>query len=163
MRLTLWTAVIAFVLDQLSKWAVVFGLDLRTQGYIEVFPPFLTFRMAWNEGINFGLFADHVSVMRWIWVVLAVGVSAWILRWVRHENFGLWGKISAGLLVGGALGNAVDRVIFGAVADFLNMSCCGITNPYAFNIADIAVFAGAFGLILFTPSGASGDKKTADE
>jgi signal peptidase II len=51
-------------------------------------------------------------------------------------------------LLGGALGNVVDRLIYGAVADFLNMSCCGIDNPYAFNVADIAVFAGAIGLVL---------------
>ncbi len=57
--------------------------------------------------------------------------------------------VFAGLIVGGAIGNALDRVIFGAVADFLNMSCCGINNPYAFNVADIAIFFGAFGLVLF--------------
>jgi signal peptidase II len=49
--------------------------------------------------------------------------------------------------VGGALGNALDRVLYGAVADFLNMSCCGIRNPYAFNLADVFIFAGAAGLI----------------
>ncbi len=58
-------------------------------------------------------------------------------------------QLSAGLLVGGALGNVVDRLAYGAVADFLNMSCCGIENPYAFNVADIAIFAGAAGLVLF--------------
>ncbi len=46
--------------------------------------------------------------------------------------------------------NVIDRIVYGAVADFLNMSCCGIENPYAFNVADISIFAGAFGLILFT-------------
>ena len=56
----------------------------------------------------------------------------------------------AGLLIGGALGNVVDRVLYGAVADFLNMSCCGIENPFAFNVADVAIFAGAIGLVLFT-------------
>ena len=60
------------------------------------------------------------------------------------------GQIAAGLLVGGAAGNVIDRLIYGAVADFLNMSCCGIDNPFAFNVADIAIFAGAVGLILFT-------------
>ncbi|BBU58037.1 hypothetical protein KU6B_43020 [Mameliella alba] len=59
------------------------------------------------------------------------------------------GLISAGFLIGGALGNVIDRLVYGAVADFLNMSCCGIDNPYAFNVADIAIFIGAFGLILF--------------
>jgi signal peptidase II len=59
------------------------------------------------------------------------------------------------LLVGGALGNVVDRVIYGAVADFLNMSCCGFTNPYAFNVADISIFAGAIGLALFSGGGSA--------
>ena len=57
--------------------------------------------------------------------------------------------LSAGLLVGGALGNVVDRLVYGYVVDFLNMSCCGIRNPYVFNIADIFIFAGAIGLIAF--------------
>jgi signal peptidase II len=57
--------------------------------------------------------------------------------------------ICVGLLVGGALGNALDRVIYGAVVDFLNMSCCGINNPYAFNVADIFIFVGAIGLAIF--------------
>jgi signal peptidase II len=60
--------------------------------------------------------------------------------------------------VGGALGNVVDRLAYGAVADFLNMSCCGIDNPYAFNVADIAIFFGAVGLILFAESGRNGGK-----
>ncbi len=53
----------------------------------------------------------------------------------------------------------VDRLIYGAVADFLNMSCCGIDNPYAFNVADIAIFAGAIGLVLFTGGSPRGKKK----
>ena len=60
--------------------------------------------------------------------------------------------ISAGLLVGGALANVLDRLIYGAVADFLNMSCCGITNPFSFNIADVWIFVGAVGLIFATDS-----------
>ena len=60
--------------------------------------------------------------------------------------------------MGGALGNVVDRVLHGAVADFLNMSCCGINNPYAFNIADISIFIGAIGLVIFTDT--DGKKNT---
>jgi signal peptidase II len=52
----------------------------------------------------------------------------------------------------------VDRLLYGAVADFLNMSCCGFENPYAFNVADIAVFVGAVGLILFTGQGDKSEK-----
>ena len=59
------------------------------------------------------------------------------------------GAVLIGLVVGGALGNVMDRILYGAVADFLNMSCCGIRNPYAFNVADIAIFVGAVGLLIF--------------
>ena len=66
----------------------------------------------------------------------------------------MWFSVGAGLVVGGAIGNVIDRVLYGAVADFLNMSCCGIVNPFVFNVADIAIFAGAGVLILL-----SGEKK----
>jgi len=112
-----------------------------------VFPPYLTFRMAWNEGVNFGLFADFD--MRWVLIALAVAISGIVIYWLRRDGGGRWTYLSAGLLIGGAAGNVVDRVIYGAVADFLNMSCCGIDNPYAFNVADIAIFIGAVGLVIF--------------
>ncbi|MFN3607123.1 MAG: signal peptidase II, partial [Cypionkella sp.] len=64
----------------------------------------------------------------------------------------LMGQIAAGLLLGGAMGNVVDRVLYGAVADFINMSCCGISNPFSFNVADISIFAGAIGLVFFADS-----------
>ncbi len=58
-------------------------------------------------------------------------------------------QIAAGLLIGGALGNVIDRALYGYVLDFLNMSCCGIRNPYVFNLADVFIFAGAIGLAFF--------------
>ena len=61
---------------------------------------------------------------------------------------GAIGLIVLVLVLGGAIGNALDRAIYGVVADFLNMSCCGLRNPYAFNPADIFIFAGAAGLVL---------------
>lgn len=141
-------AVAVFLLDQSSKWAVVVGLDLRNRLSIDVLPPLLNFRMAWNEGVNFGLFSNDAEVTRWLLVALALAISGWLLWWGRHMS-GWRGAILIGLVVGGALGNVADRILHGAVADFLNMSCCGIRNPYAFNVADIAVFLGAFGLLLF--------------
>lgn len=151
------TAAVIFVLDQVSKAAIVHGLNLIERGVIEVLPPLLTFRMAWNRGVNFGLLAHDADFMRWVLIAVAIAISLWVWLWVRREEPGRWAQISAGLLVGGALGNVIDRVIYGAVADFLNMSCCGIENPYAFNVADISIFAGAIGLILFT----GGSDKTA--
>jgi signal peptidase II len=146
MRLLTLIAIITFAVDQALKWFVVQYLDLVNRGIITVWPPFLELRMAWNSGINFGL----LNISRWILIAVALAIVAWVLVWVRREGGGRMAMVSAGLLVGGALGNVLDRLIYGAVADFLNMSCCGIENPYAFNVADIAIFAGAIGLILFT-------------
>ncbi len=150
MRTVFWTGLIVFALDQLSKYLVVHLLNLRSIGQIDVVPPFLNLRMAWNYGINFGLFSGDSPITRWTLIILALVIAGAVVWWVRANPSGQWQSISAGLLVGGALGNVIDRLTYGAVADFINMSCCGVDNPYAFNVADIAVFAGAFGLILFT-------------
>jgi signal peptidase II len=148
MRILTLTAISTFATDQASKLAVVWGLDLFNRGLIDVFPPYLTFRMAWNKGINFGLFAHNADLVRWVLVALALAISAWVWTWIRRDSADWRVQVAGGLLIGGALGNVVDRIAYGAVADFLNMSCCGIENPYAFNIADIAVFLGAIGIIL---------------
>ena len=148
-RLGIW-AIVVFALDQASKYAVVYGLDLRTRLEIDILPPLLQLRMAWNRGVNFGLFAHDAEVMRWVLIGVALAISGWVIWWIRAERPRALAEISAGVLVGGALGNALDRAVQGAVMDFLNMSCCGIRNPYAFNVADVAIFAGAAGLILFT-------------
>jgi signal peptidase II len=149
------TAGVVFGLDQLTKLAVVHGLNLIERGEIDVLPPFLVFRMAWNYGVNFGLFAGGSDVTRWVLITIALAISAWVIWWMRSEHGSWKAQVSGGLLVGGALGNVIDRIAYGAVADFLNMSCCGIENPYAFNVADIAIFAGALGLVIF----AGGDPK----
>ena len=149
LRLVWWVAFWVFVIDQISKIWVVHVLDLATRLKIEVWPPFLNFHMAWNYGINFGLLAGEAPATRWILISVALGSVLFVLVWMRRDPPGRLGLISAGMLIGGALGNVVDRVLYGAVADFLNMSCCGFSNPFAFNVADIAIFAGAFGLVIF--------------
>lgn len=149
MRLIALISLAIFTADQAVKWYVVFYLDLINQGAIDVFPPYLNLRMAWNYGVNFGLFAHESDATRWALIGVALAICAGVIYWLRREPPGLLGKISAGLLLGGALGNVVDRALYGAVADFLNMSCCGISNPFSFNIADISIFAGAIGLVFF--------------
>lgn len=158
MRVFLSAAVI-FVLDQITKVWIVFGLNLIERGVIDVAPPFLRLTMAWNRGVNFGLLAHDSDVVRWSLVAVSLAISAWVWVWIRKPGHGRMAQLSAGILIGGALGNVVDRVLYGAVADFLNMSCCGIANPYAFNVADIAIFAGAIGLVLF----AADDRASADK
>lgn len=149
MRLFTLTALIVFVLDQASKWLIVHRANLIELGVIEVWPPFLTFRMGWNRGINFGLFAHDAEAMRWVLIAVALAISAFVVVWIARPGHGRLSQIAAGILVGGAIGNVIDRFLYGAVADFLNMSCCGIENPFVFNVADIAIFAGAFGLAIF--------------
>lgn len=139
------SALAVFLVDRISKFVIVDVMDLARLYVIEVWPPFLNLTMAWNRGINFGIGAGGPEGMRWALVALAVGVSAGLAVWMlRRRSVAL--AIAAGVVVGGALGNAWDRVQYGAVADFLNMSCCGIQNPYAFNVADVAIFAGAIWL-----------------
>ncbi|MCA0271200.1 MAG: signal peptidase II [Proteobacteria bacterium] len=150
MRLVVLSAAVTFVLDQVAKFVVVQMLDLYGRQEILVLPPWITFRMAWNEGINFGLMANSSDIARLALIALAIAISVWVWHWVRREPHSRTVKISAGLLIGGAMGNVLDRIIYGAVADFLNMSVPGISNPYSFNVADIAIFAGAIGLVFFT-------------
>ena len=159
MKLTIWTAFWVFLLDQVTKYLVVHVLSLKDVGTIDVWPPFLTFRMAWNYGVNFGLFAQYD--MRWVLIGVAFVIIGFVLYWMRRDGGSRLAQLCAGLLIGGALGNVVDRVLYGAVADFLNMSCCGIENPYAFNVADISIFVGAIGLVLFTGEPKANGKKSA--
>jgi signal peptidase II len=150
MQLALAVSAVIFVLDQATKYAVLHVLDLDTIQRIDVLPPFVNLRMAWNTGINFGLLSGDAEAMRWILIAVALAISGWVWFWVRREERSTVMQVSAGLLVGGALGNVIDRVVYGAVADFLNMSLPGWENPYSFNVADIAIFVGAFGLVLFS-------------
>jgi signal peptidase II len=148
MRVLISVALAVFLLDQATKYVVVHMLRLDQRLAIDVWPPFFNLRMAWNEGINFGLMAGG-GATRWVLIAVALAISAWVIVWVSRSG----GRkktpvlVAAGLLVGGAIGNVVDRVLYGAVADFINMSCCGIRNPYAFNVADVAIFLGAVGLV----------------
>lgn len=158
-RLTLISTLAALLIDQISKYVVVFGIDLRNQFELEVFPPYLNFRMAWNYGVNFGLFSGDSALQRWLLICFAVFVSAAIAIWLLRTPLSRLGHISGGLLIGGALSNALDRAIYGAVADFLNMSCCGLDNPFAFNLADLSIFAGAIGLMFFSDPPKAADTK----
>jgi signal peptidase II len=151
-------AVAIVALDQLSKYLVVVAMDLRNQGVVDVFPG-LSFRMAWNTGVNFGILSGGGDSTRWL---LAAGTSAVSIALILSSLAckRMWSAIGLGIAAGGAIGNTIDRLNWGAVADFLNVSCCGIENPWSFNVADIAVFAG-FGLLL-VPFGSKEDAKTTD-
>ncbi len=144
-------SIMILITDQVLKYVMLALLNLDTHGVIVVIPDYFRLVMVWNTGINFGLFSNAGIATRWILVVLAVFIVILLLRQVLSRTQSRSTGIFAGLLCGGAIGNAIDRVFYGAVVDYLNISCCGFTNPYAFNVADIAVFAGLLGLLYCWP------------
>jgi signal peptidase II len=133
-------------IDQASKYAVVEGMNLRDVGEIKVFPG-LTFVMAWNTGVNFGILSGGGDATRYL---LAAGTSLIAIALLVGSLFTrrMITAIGLGVAAGGAIGNMIDRLNWGAVADFLNVTCCGIDNPWSFNVADIAVFIGFAMLLL---------------
>lgn len=159
LRRALVVAALVLAADRASKIWVVQGLDLANRLEIPVLDPWLNLRMAWNYGVNFGLF-DLGASGRWWLVGLALAIVAALLVWVRGSR-GWAAAIGGGAVIGGAIGNVWDRLQWGAVADFLNMSCCGVDNPFAFNIADAAIFGGVAVLILFAGEAPRGRRKRA--
>lgn len=151
LKLVLLVAALIIAIDQALKYVVVQVLELDKVYEIDLLDPWLNLRMAWNQGVNFGLFSSAENVTRWLLIAVALAICAWVVVWMARGKHGRFAQVSAGLLIGGALGNVIDRVTYGAVADFLNMSLPNWRNPFSFNVADIAIFAGALGLFLQPP------------
>lgn len=149
MRLMSFAAVLAFFADQISKYVVIHMLGVSPSNSIDMLPPVLNFRYGENRGVNFGLFGSDSEVTRWtliaVALIICVAVTVWIVRNVQPRIV----HLSAGFLIGGALGNVLDRVYYGYVLDFLNTSCCGWNNPTVYNVADVFIFVGALGLVFF--------------
>lgn len=139
-------AVIVFAIDQASKWWVIDAFAAHGAPRMEI-APFLDFVLQRNTGVNFGLFASTSQIQQFVLTGFAfcVSVALFYWSWITHDARV---AVGCGLLIGGALGNAVDRLRYGGVIDFINMDCCGIGNPYAFNIADAAIFFGAAAIVL---------------
>ena len=110
---------------------------------IEVLP-FFNLVPVWNPGISFGFLNQGGELTSWLLVGFAVAVGGFLPFYARHWE--KWGRLGAKLMAGGAFGNALDRVLYGKVVDFLDLHVAGWHWP-AFNLADIAITCGA-GLIL---------------
>ena len=107
---------------------------------------FFNLVMVWNPGISFGLLGGGADWMRWVLTGLATAVAIGLTVWLRRVDSGLL-AVAIGLVIGGAIGNVIDRVRFGAVADFLDFHLFGY-HWYAFNIADSAIVIGVAVLVL---------------
>ena len=141
------TAAVALVLDQSSKVLILYGLGLVHMGPGQSVPvlPFFNLVMVWNAGISYGLFPaagpEGIAILA-TFQLLAAGGLAWWLWFVNRPVL----AVSLGLLIGGALGNLVDRLVYGDVADFFHFYGFGY-DWYVFNIADAAITFGVVGLL----------------
>lgn len=138
------TAVVGLLLDQITKIWVLFGTDLPLGGEIKV-APFMDFVLVWNRGISYGLFQQDEGLGRWLLVGFTVVAVIALGVWLRRADKMLT-ALSLGLIVGGAVGNLIDRVIHGAVVDFVYLHGFGF-SWYVFNLADTWIVAGVIGLL----------------
>lgn len=152
-------ALAAFAIDQISKYVVIHMWGLRAGRSFDVFPPYLNFIYGENCGINFGIFGDCSELGRWVLIALGVAICTAVMIWLRRTGQPVMAMVGGGMLVGGALANVLDRLIYGYVLDFLNNSLPGWNNPFVYNIADVFIFGGAFVLVLFSVDTAKSDKK----
>ncbi len=131
-------------LDQLTKWWIVFTV-MQPPRIIEV-TPFFNLVMGWNYGISFGFLNSVPALAQWLLPMVVVVITAALGVWLYRTDR-LRPALALGLIIGGALGNLIDRLRFGAVADFLDFHAWGYHWP-AFNAADSAITVGAVVLIL---------------
>lgn len=153
-RQTLLLAVLVIVADQLSKWVMLEIVGIAERDPIIV-TGFFKLVMVWNYGISFGMLAHPGTAVPWFLQAVAVGISG-VLLWLACKTDKRYERLAYGLIIGGALGNVIDRFRFGAVADFFSFHIGGWHYP-AFNIADAAIFCGVMWLIfcsLRSPRGA---------
>ena len=143
-------AALVIVLDEFSKFWVLNILGLAQAGdHIEI-SRFFDLTMVWNRGVSFGLFRspDGQETIRWLLAAFSAAISVALIVWVWRAQR-KWSAIGIGLIVGGALGNLIDRVRFGAVADFIDVSGLGFF-PWVFNVADAGINIGVIVLLLET-------------
>jgi signal peptidase II len=137
-RLGLAVAAIVMVLDQISKWWIITAV-MQPPRVIEV-TSFFNLVMAWNRGVSFSLFTHDAEFMPYVLVAVALGIVVFLLSWLRRADRAFL-AFAIGMVIGGALGNVIDRLRFGAVADFLDFHVLGYHWP-AFNVADTGISVG---------------------
>lgn len=153
LRFGLAISAFVFVADQVSKWLVLGPGKFSPPGCLEQgygcrfieLSPFFDLHMLWNRGVSFGLLRADSDIMRWGLVVMSVVIAGVFGSWLWTAERRLTAA-ALGLIVGGALGNVIDRVRFGAVADFFDFN--GLWFPWVFNVADAAISLGAVFLVV---------------
>jgi signal peptidase II len=140
-------ALIACLVDQASKLYLLFVIDLANHPLR--LGPFFDFVLTRNSGISYGLFQTHGPVGQWVLLGFKAVAVLLLWLWLARSKDRLT-ALSLGLIIGGAVGNAIDRLAYGWVADFVLFHVSSGTwrfNWYVFNLADVAIVAGVVGLL----------------
>jgi signal peptidase II len=139
-------ALAVIVLDQLTKWYIL-AVVMAPPRVIEV-TPFFNLVLTWNRGVSFGMFGGEDGAGAWLLSLVAIAIVVGLGVWLRRADRPSL-AVALGLVIGGALGNVIDRVRLGAVADFLDFHVAGYHWP-AFNLADSAITVGVVALVVPT-------------
>jgi signal peptidase II len=153
-RFALVVALAAAAIDQAAKLWLLYVFDLGGRGIVTL-TPFLDLALTWNTGISYGLFRQEGPLGQW--ALLALKAIAVVLLWIwLARTSSRLTALSLGLIIGGAIGNAIDRLAYGAVADFalFHITTASFSFKwYVFNVADVAIVAGVIGLLYETLMG----------
>ncbi len=152
-------AAAVFAADLASKWWLLYGLELGRRGAIEI-TPFFNLVLVWNRGISFGLFNDGGVSGRWLLVALTAAIIIGLAVWLVRAQ-GRFLAIALGLVIGGAIGNMYDRIVYGAVRDFFDVHI-GSHHWPAFNLADSAISVGVALLIWDAVMGTGDEAESTD-
>jgi signal peptidase II len=137
-------ATLTMLVDQAHKAWMLYVYDIGAKAPVAL-TPFFDLVLVWNQGISYGLLPQENSAGRWGLILFAFGASLALAAWLARVESRL-AAASIGLIIGGAIGNAIDRIAYGAVADFFSLHAFGY-QWYVFNIADMAIVAGVVGLL----------------
>ena len=144
-RAGLLAAALVLAADQASKWWILKGLRLPELGSVAVLPV-LNLTMVWNRGVTFGLLGGFGAAGHVVLAAVALAVVAGLAVWLRRAER-LSVALALGAIAGGAVGNVIDRIRYGAVVDFIHAHAWG-WSWYVFNLADAAIVCGVGLLVL---------------
>jgi lipoprotein signal peptidase len=139
------SSLVVLAADQASKWWVLHALDLPATGQV-VLMPVLNLTMVWNRGVTFGLLNGFGAWSHLVLAAIALAVVAVLIIWLRRAE-SPFVAVALGAIAGGAVGNVIDRLRFGAVVDFIDAHV-GAWHWYVFNVADAAIVCGVAALIV---------------
>ena len=150
-KLGLLAALLIFIADQASKWVVTYPLGLQRQGVLHLLP-FFDLRWIENRGVSMGFLTANTDAARWLLVAMTAAIAIGVLVWMWREK-AKWDTVALGLVLGGALGNIVDRTRYGFVVDFADLHFRTPWNPewrpfLIFNVADAAITIGVLLLLV---------------